>query len=581
MSSYTITASDVTALNKNYCRLTVNNAVSPVSKGTVINKGDILKATLRNNKVFYYWNSNDGKRRTSLDFYSVSNGTEQFHPFELSDDLKTATCAFSDPVDLDPTSKYTKWEGLSVNTKDGSPYIVTQSDVDNLVSQNVTMKNGSENVVAGTVFNDGDLITAVCGEGYVFFTNSIYLAYRDDFGSPRKKYFNISGDNKTATITVTKLTNAGYDSMYVKTERANKPAYTITNSDYAGMVENGVTITSNGGNVVEGTELFVGDSLVAKAADGRLFYKTSVNPNVSIYMYWRDGLGQPLYKPFNISDDFKTATYTIELLPSGGYERLTALTEQVDVVTGNNNVYLIDKDILTQLNTDRFVYKNEQLYDYGQYILGLLQLPFAIDDSLILDSENITLADLKTKAKAPKISTDKIEVDLGKISIPEKFNNLLDYNNTNAILHLPRIDSINIDLDYVIGQTISIKYIIDCYNGTATVNISSSKINEVIVTKKIDMGVSIPMANVITGATTDNNNIDVGGDNGVKTPFIEIVKSEFIKADGVFTIPIIDEDLISKQRGFIKVENIDLNSKATKLEKEYIISTLNSGVIIK
>ena len=355
MSSYTITANDVTALNNNYCRLTVNNAISPVSKGTVINKGDILKATLRNNKVFYYWNSNDGKRQTSLDFYSVSNGTEQFHPFELSDDLKTATCTFSDPVDLDPNSKYTKWEGLSVDTKDGAPYVVTQSDIDNLISQNVTMKNGSENVVAGTVFNDGDLITAVCGDGYVFFTNSIYLAYRDDFGSPRKKYFNISGDNKTATITVTKLTNAGYDSMYVKTERANKPAYTITNSDYAGMVENGVTITSNGVDVVEGTELFVGDSLVAKAADGRLFYKTSVYPNVSIYMYWRDGLGQPLYKTFTISDDFKTATYTIELLSSGGYERLTALTEQVDVVTGNNNVYLIDKDILTQLNTDRFV----------------------------------------------------------------------------------------------------------------------------------------------------------------------------------------------------------------------------------
>lgn len=468
-------------------------------------------------------------------------------------------------------------------------YVIKDSDFNGWVENNVTFKVGDKIIETGSKIYVNDKLEAFAGNNSEFYkessnpTSSVYTYYVNGFGQTIYKNFTISTDNKTASVVMSKLYGgAEYQAIIAKT-KTNKPTpiYKITSNDYSMMVENKVSITSNGVNIVEGTELFVGDSLVAKAADGRLFYKTAVNPNVSIYMYWRDGLGQSLYKPFNIASDFKTATYTVELLPSGGYERLTALTEQVDVVTGNNNVYLIDKDILTQLNTDRFVYKNEQLYDYGQYILGLLQLPFKIDDSLILDSENITLANLKTKAKAPKISTDKIEVDLGKIVIPEKFNNLLDYNNTNAILHLPRIDSINIDLDYVIGQTITIKYIIDCYNGTATVNISSSKIDDVIITKKIDMGVSIPMANVITGSTTDNSNIDVGGDNGVKTPFIEIVKSEFIKADGVFTIPIIDEDLISNQKGFIKVENIDLNSKATKLEKDYIISTLNSGVIIK
>ncbi|MFW3388557.1 UNVERIFIED_CONTAM: hypothetical protein RF648_21460, partial [Kocuria sp. CPCC 205274] len=188
--------------------------------------------------------------------------------------------------------------------------------------------------------------------------------------------------------------------------------------------------------------------------------------------------------------------------------------------------------------------KNNVL-DYGQYILGLVKLPFAIDSSLILGTDTITLGDLSTGVKAKKVKVDSIPVDLGNIVVSPKYNNLLDFANTTALIHLPYCDAINIDLDYVIGQTVSVKYMVDVYNGRATILISSTAINDVVIMKEVNLGINIPYMNS-SNEHAENANIDVGGNNGVTTPYIEILRNEAMLADGMFTIPVLDESILKK-----------------------------------
>ena len=115
----------------------------------------------------------------------------------------------------------------------------------------------------------------------------------------------------------------------------------------------------------------------------------------------------------------------------------------------------------------------------------------------------------------------------------------------------------------------------------ATINIKSTKIGGAVIDQKIvSLGINIPYAQ-FTGGDVTNSNIEVGGDNRIKVPFIEIVRSDAPLKDGLFSAVIVDEKILNTQTGFITVDNIDLVSKAIKSEKDELISILNGGVIIK
>lgn len=249
-----------------------------------------------------------------------------------------------------------------------------------------------------------------------------------------------------------------------------------------------------------------------------------------------------------------------------------------------NNVYKVNKDIMDVVNKERFkVVLGEGDYswfDYGQSILSLINLPFSIDPDLIGEDANIVLGSYKLTQSAPTITTELIKVDLGSIKIDGDFNNSKDYIGTVALLHLPRISPINLDLEYVIGQTIGVEYLIDVYTGKATVNIKSSKSGEVIVTKQVDLGFNIPNQNLET-QSAENSNIELGGDNGVTKPFIELVKSDLILSDGFYTIPMPDEGILDGRTGYIEVEHVELKTLSNSRERDLLESKLKEGIIIK
>lgn len=460
-------------------------------------------------------------------------------------------------------------------------YTFKQADLDKLTNNNASMTLNGVPIAVNDVINSGDELEATTNAGYVFTNNGIYFRGQSSTGSMIYLYFDLSSGNTVANKT---FDSGGYFGITVNTEVLT-PDYVVKQSDIDELNLSGSTLKINGSVAVVDSEIFKGDLLEVEAGAGFEFYPDNPAYNVSSSVYFsgqNGSTGGMFYLGFDLGVDNKTASVTFVNDSSGyNYFGLKVGTVQVDEVTGTNNVYLINSDKLAELNNERFVGTPPNVYDYGQFILNVLELPFSIPEDIILDPELIMFATYETKVQGDKIKTDKIKVDLGEISIPETNLNLLDFKNVTASIHLPRIEPLIIDVDYVIGETVSVEYVIDCYTGIATVNISSTKIGGVILTRQVDIGVNIPYAVETGTATLYNSNVDVGGDNGVIKPFIEILKNEAVLADGFFTIPVIDESDLTSQSGFIMVEEIDLNTSASYSEKSNLVSILKSGVIIK
>lgn len=248
-----------------------------------------------------------------------------------------------------------------------------------------------------------------------------------------------------------------------------------------------------------------------------------------------------------------------------------------------NDVFLITDAVMREVINANYNFNNGQTTtDYGQYLLGLIDIPFTIDPEFIkFDDAPIKLASYDTGLKGKLLKNDVLKINLGDITTPETKNNFLDFANKTTLLHLPYSEPILLETQYVIGETISIEYQVNLYSGLTVINISSTKIDGVIATRNVDLNVSVPFGSVTSQPSkNDPRNVDLGGDNGVKTAYIELLSNDAILENGFFTIPIIDETVINNCDGFIKVDEINLVSKATANEKNMIVGLLSRGVIV-
>lgn len=330
-----------------------------------------------------------------------------------------------------------------------------------------------------------------------------------------------------------------------------------------------------------------GDILKIVADSGYNFYRYGSNNYPSVRMELN--IVNP-YRYYSLNEDLTEATYTAN--PTATNSTLVGFLVQTvlappENVRGFNNVYEITKEQLREVTQQRFQVvggslDNPEKKDLGINILGLVEIPLKLDPSLVVGQQNVYLGDFQTTVNANFLSVDVLNLDLGVINIPRSSNNLLDYINTTALIHLPYSNPINIDINYVIGEEIGIQYAINLYDGLATINISSSKLGDIVATANVDMNIKIPFGNIESFPNGNSpNDVKLGGFNGIFKPYIELVKNESLNADKLFTIPVTDESLLSGNLGFIQVEQIDLKSLASSSEKDMIINTLKQGVIIK
>ena len=331
--------------------------------------------------------------------------------------------------------------------------------------------------------------------------------------------------------------------------------------------------------MVAGTELNRNNEVYFIAGDGFEF-ELIAGDKASIYARSPMGGVESCYYDFdNPSRAYMTVGYSYNKI---SYVKLIESSNDIDT-KGVNDVFLIDDGTMRGVINANFNLGNGQTTtDYGQYLLGLIELPFVVDPEFIKYVKSpIKLASYDTGFKGSLLKNDVLKVNLGDIITPKTKNNFLDFANKTTLLHLPYSEPILLETQYVIGETISIEYQINLYSGLAVINISSSKIDGVIVTRNVDLNVAIPFGSVTSQPSkNDPRNVNLGGDNGVKTAYIEMLSNDAILENGFYTIPIIDETVINNCDGFVKVDEINLVSKATANEKNMIVGLLSRGVIV-
>lgn len=254
-------------------------------------------------------------------------------------------------------------------------------------------------------------------------------------------------------------------------------------------------------------------------------------------------------------------------------------TKTVEKISDFANLFYTNNDELALLSKARFVSADSGAVDYGSFITALYLLPFPIDTMLLAEEKShIILGNYDSNVESTRFITYKTEVDGGTITIPEKYKNVYDFLNTECILHLPFFNKMYINTEYVIGNTLTIKYIIDLYTGNVTTNVYSSFVNDIIETQTQQIAENIPFIqkqnNSVVGTISNINK------NVIETAYIEIVRNIPYDSENVFGRETIDYGVIGTYTGYIRVSDAVLQTTATINEKEEITQLLKEGVFL-
>ena len=281
-----------------------------------------------------------------------------------------------------------------------------------------------------------------------------------------------------------------------------------------------------------------------------------------------------------------------ELVTENHYFRIKASSKikmlNESLINSLVSSYRVTTEQLSSFASERYysATTGELLDRYENTVYNIYSIPIKIPDGYINSELTPILAGhtfLSTKAYQYK--SNKIIVPMGQITVPEEQGNVYDYLDIECKLHFPYNEQpIIIDYEYVVGQTINLELSLDIINANATLDITSSKINDGLVTRvEIPMMYEIPINSnqrtnsYLTSEVGKNFNIN----NKTEIPFIELIKpipydrlSEFGKASN-------DYSKLRDIKGYVQVENVKLNIKNSYAsELNEINNLLASGIII-
>lgn len=443
--------------------------------------------------------------------------------------------------------------------------IVTQNDLDSFTNQNGILRIGSyssPDSKVGDIYKKNSTIRYIVDDEF-YDVDSVTLNDGDKpflrFGSSNDFYLPYPYDYSDKGLEITVV--------------GNGVVYYVQQSDidYCNTHE---------------SKLFINDVLATSQTTLNVGDEIKVVANFGFEYFYDDGYSSVYSSNFNdwlsLSDDKKSASFNIQNITRKLGFSIEYLAVQPETIQGVNNVYsLTNEQVKTFITTDWIEELPSGTTDHNKEIISLLEIPFLLPQNMVIGSENVKLGLYDTQITAIALNDDQMVINMGIIDVPMVKNNLLDYKNTTTILNLPYVEKIFLETRDVMGQQISVSYIINLYNSMMTVNVSSSKSGKIVISKTIDLNFQIPFGNVqTTPKGSDATDVSLVKNNGIKTPFIEVIRNDTILENGMFTIPIVDEIEINGVLGYTEIENVDLKVSANRDEKEMIISLLKSGVII-
>ena len=281
-------------------------------------------------------------------------------------------------------------------------------------------------------------------------------------------------------------------------------------------------------------------------------------------------------KYLNKSDDNKMLYKDLDTRGLNLNDVYSAVTAP-KTMTSFVHLYKTNDNELSALAKARFKDVSGNTVDYGQYISALYRIPVDLSN-ITGDTSNIMLGQYDSMVASTLLNQYLMDIDGGTITIPEKFSNAYDYLTTECILHLPFLDEINLPPHYVVNQTINIKYKLDLYSGILTASIYSSYLNSIVANTSGVIVTNIPFIQ----KQTDNvvNSLTKVFTNLIPTAFMEVTRNIPYDNVNVFGKECVDFDMIGNKTGYLKCDNVSLVTKATKNEKDEIMSLLKDGIIL-
>ena len=214
-----------------------------------------------------------------------------------------------------------------------------------------------------------------------------------------------------------------------------------------------------------------------------------------------------------------------------------------------------------------------QDYDYTRFINQVYRLPFSIPSSIEVDTTKVSAGLFNLNMSTKTIKEDHYDIDIGTIKIDSK--DATSYNAIKATLYLPFINSVQLDINDIIGHTISITYRINLLNGMNTLIVENE--NGLIYNQNVNVATNLQLF----GAYYDKNvgSLNSVLNNNLRQAYIVIERKTPIT--NLLTYPTNEHGLVSDYKGLTKFVNTQLHIDATFQEKQEILTQLQQGVNIK
>lgn len=250
----------------------------------------------------------------------------------------------------------------------------------------------------------------------------------------------------------------------------------------------------------------------------------------------------------------------------------------VETSGGFTNIYKADYTNLLNFSSEVIVKlsgSSSQAYDVTRYINNLVMLPFNVPSG---ENSSIVAGNSTYNTQLPTVDNNYLNIDLGKITVPEQYKNGFDYYQVKTRLMLPYTNSIELDPIHIINKTISIKYIVNVVNGDTTINIYNN--NDLFYSDQVNLANEVPFISKAQSGT------QYAVINKLKTHFRNEINQAYIIIEQ--PTPILNADYYpTNEKGMLKDYNG--NVKASLLNNVYINSNelnalqnlLETGVNIK
>lgn len=549
-----------------------------------------------NHTYLSYRNLNTGLKRK----LTTINADQEYHVYVESDN----NWSFEDCKLLANNKNYLeignptyKLKAISPADYLGDNVVFSATEIDNnpkpIEYANISLL--SDNITVSPLkaeLNKTTTITITADSNYILATDSSSDSLANGFykyGSNGVEKHNllISSDHKTASFTVNPTTK---DQIYVscETKIINQPEtdrkkipiklnLTNCNAEITELPEN-TDEEIHAGNIIKKT-------ITLKANSGYIFDKDVV--------YYTYSINELIYVK---STQKATNTDTLQLeLFAGPFSRYSEgnikrepsifaeahlKEEPVSEGLDSIHIYHMRNAELNNLSNNIIAYAKQngdssQLisYDYTKFINQVYRLPFAIPSDIEVETNKVYAGLYDLEMQTHKILKNYFDVNIGTITVPS--DSSTSYNALKATIYLPYINSVDLSINDIIGNTLKITYRINLLNGVNTLIIENN--SGILVNKNTNVSTSLQIFGTYYDKTVNSLNSVLN--NKIRTAYLVISRKEPIK--NLETYPTNEHGIIKDYNGLCKFANTKLVLDATYQEKEAILSQLEKGVYIK